>query len=158
MTSAVPFMVRCKLPAAVPSRCPASNMAFSPPHEILIMLCRRSAHHADTECHREYPVPEHRDPWIELSAGATCHPSRNAIKEAMPTVKTGTRMCHPISQANWNRNRGTGSRSMTTSRNQVRTADLDPGWIGRADLSLPHYKQRPRGADRSMRERWAVEW
>jgi hypothetical protein len=33
----------------------------------------------------------------------------------MPTVKAGMRMCHPISQANWKRDRRTGSRSMTTS-------------------------------------------
>jgi hypothetical protein len=30
-------------------------------------------------------------------------------------VKAGMRMCQPITQANWKRDRRTGSRSMTTS-------------------------------------------
>lgn len=42
-------------------------------------------------------------------------------------------MCHPISQVNWKRERRTGSRSTTTSRNQVGTPELHPGRIGRRD-------------------------
>ena len=74
--------------------------------------------HAHPEGDRENPDPEHRDAKIDVAPGERLSPSSTAMKAARPTVKAGSRMCQPMTQANCNRDRKTGSRSIAYPQHQ----------------------------------------
>jgi hypothetical protein len=66
-------------------------------------------HHPHAERDREDPNPEVPDPEVDSVSGSEMQPFQQGDVDGAPTVNAGNRMCQPITQANWIRERRSGS-------------------------------------------------
>jgi hypothetical protein len=55
---------------------------------------------------------------------ARFRPSSTAMNDASPTVKAGRRICHAMTQANWIRDRKSGSRLIGRSLYQAKSVSV----------------------------------